>query len=152
MDTKEGWPEIVAALEDFLKEVGLECERREEGASFGNKLLQYGDKVVMVRVVSDRGVWFIEVAGSQAQPVQWYDVAILRDLLAGPGEDVLPLQAQVDFLEKHWSNVVERLSPPELDDSAAQLAVLRHERARRRFPGFFPPGDPGDSGENNQGA
>jgi hypothetical protein len=137
MSDDSTWPKTVTDFEEFLKSSGLRCDRREEGASFNNKLLQYSGPVVSVRAVSDRGVWFIEVAGSHPQACEWYDAAILRDLLLGPGEDVLPLQEQVDFIEKHWPDVCSRFNPEETKYTSARLALLRQERAKRRFPGFF---------------
>ena len=107
-------------------------------ASFGNKLLQYSGPFMSVRAVSDRGAFgSIEVAGGEARSDQWYDVAILRDLLVGPGEDVLPLQEQVDFVEKNWSAISSRFSPPEREYTLARLALLRQERAERSSPRFL---------------
>ena len=100
MSNDLSWPKAITDFEEFLKRTGLQCERRQEEASFGNKLLQYSGPFMSVRAVSDRGIWFIEVAGGEARSDQWYDVAILRDLLVGPGEDVLPLQEQVDFVRQ----------------------------------------------------
>jgi hypothetical protein len=137
MNNDSSWPNAIINLERFLDRVGLKCERREEEASFGNKLLQYEGELAKVRAVSDRGVWFVEVADAQAQSNQWYDVAILRDLLIGQGEDVLPLQEQVDLLERNWPAICSRFSPSEREYTSTRLAILRQERARRRLPGFF---------------
>jgi hypothetical protein len=139
MSNDSSWPKAITDLEKFLKSVGLDCERREEEASFSNKLLECSGALVAVRAVSDRGIWFVEIAEAQARSGQWYDVAILRDLLTGPGEDVLPLQEQVDFVENNWSAISGRFSPSEREYTSARLALLRQERARRRLPGFFPP-------------
>jgi hypothetical protein len=133
------WPKAITDFEKFLQNTGLQCERREEDASFNDKLLQYSGSLVAVRVVSDRGIWFVEVAEAQAGPGQWYDVAILRDLLVGPGEDVLPLHEQVDFVENNWPIICSRFSPSEREYTSARLALLRQERARRRLPRFFSP-------------
>jgi hypothetical protein len=137
MSNDSSWPKAITDLEGFLDRVGLKCERREEEASFSNKLLQYEGKPVKVRAVSDRGIWFVEVADAQARSNQWYDVAIIRDLLIGQGEDVLPLQEQVDLLEQNWPAICSRFSPSEREYTSARLALLRQERTRRRLPGFF---------------
>lgn len=131
------WPKTVIDFEEFLKSSGLQLEHREIKASFSNKFLQYGGPFVSVRVVSDRGIWFIEVAGANPQSGEWYDAAILRDLLLGPGEDVLPLQEQVDLIEKNWPAICSRFDPAERKYTSARLASLRQERAKRRLPGFF---------------
>ena len=139
MSTETSWPLVVTGLEEFMKRIGLKCERREEEASFSNKLLRYTGEFMAVRVVSDRGIWFIEVANVNAGAGQWYDVAIIRDLLFGSGEDVLSLEKQVDFIECNWLAVSRCFSPPEWQHTSAQLTLLRNERTRRRLPGFFSP-------------
>lgn len=133
------WPKAVIDFEEFLKGAGLQCERREEEASFSNKLIQCSGPLTRVRVVSDRGLWYVEVAGTEAGSCSWFDTAILRDLLLGPGEDVLPLQEQVDFIEKHWHEISSCFAQSQREQTCARLTVLRRERANRRLPRFFPP-------------
>jgi hypothetical protein len=136
--SESNWPKAITDFEEFLKNSGLRCDRREEEASFSNKLLQFSGVNMTVRAVSDRGIWFIELAGANPQSGEWYDAAILRDLLIGQGEDVLPVQEQVEFIEKNWTAICSLFDPKEIRYASARLALLRQERARRRLPGFFP--------------
>jgi hypothetical protein len=130
MSNDSSWPKAITDFEEFLKRAGLQCERREEEASFSNRLLQYSGALMAVRAVSDRGIWFIEVAGDNPRSGEWYDAAMLRDLLLGSGEDVLPLQEQVDFIEKNWPAIRSRFDPSEREHTSARLTLLRQERAR----------------------
>ena len=114
------------------------CQRREEQPVFNNKVLQYGNADIGVRVVSDKGIWYIEVADVAGHPNEWYDAAILRDLLLGSGEDVLPLADQVEFVETQWPAIINRFTPAQREDTHAQLSSLRKDRAKRRFPGLYP--------------
>jgi hypothetical protein len=135
--SESNWPKAITDFEEFLKNLGLRCDRREEEASFSNKLLQFSGANMTVRAVSDRGIWFIELAGVNPQFGEWYDAAIFRDLLLGPGEDVLPVQEQVEFIEKNWTAICSLFDPKQITCASARLALLRQERARRRLPGFF---------------
>ncbi|HWE01863.1 MAG TPA: hypothetical protein VG326_05585 [Tepidisphaeraceae bacterium] len=131
------WPKEVADFEAFLTNAGLVCQRREEQAAFGNKVLQYGNASIAVRLVSDRGVWYVEVADAAGRPTDWYDAAILRDLLNGRGDDVLPLRNQIETVEINWPQIVSGFDPAQSKNTHARLALLRRERAQRRFPGVY---------------
>lgn len=137
MDTT--WPKVVADFETFLQKVGMACRRHEDQAVFGNKILQCENANIEVRVVSDRDVWFVEVADIVTRPNEWYDAAILRDLLLGRGEDVLSLTDQVEIVETNWPAIVGHFSSAQREDTHARLALLRRERAERRFPGLYGP-------------
>jgi hypothetical protein len=67
-----------------------------------------------IRRFTDRGIWFIELAGVNPQSGEWYDAAILRDLLISQGEDVLPVQEQVEFIEKNWTAFCSLFDPKEI--------------------------------------
>src|SRR5882724_1761111 len=97
------WPEVVRDFEGFLTKEGLMFQQRlEDQAAYGNKLLQYGNADILVRIVSDLDIWYIEVAEANTQPNEWYDAAIVRDLLIGSGEDVLSFTEQMDFIRTNW--------------------------------------------------
>lgn len=101
-------------------------------------MLQYGNADIVARVISDRGNWYIEIADVADRADGWYDAAILRDLLLGPGEDVLPLSDQIEFIETHWPAIISRFNPRQQEATHAQLASLRKDRAKRRFPDLYP--------------
>lgn len=134
------WPSELAGFESFLSQQGLARTRREESSSFDNKLVEYSDGTLSVRVVCDRGVWHVEVSDIANLPGEWYDAALVRDLLGGRGMDVLPLSAQIAIVETDWHAIRSRLAPTRRQASHARLAELRKERANRRFPGLRHPG------------
>ena len=125
------FPKAVLNFEYFLREVGLVCERREQLPTFGESVVQYGSARIRVRVASDRGVWYVEIADVAAEKMGWYDAALLRDLLVGPGEDVLPLVDQIKFLEKYWSSILECFREGHAEATHTALESLRNNRAIR---------------------
>jgi hypothetical protein len=100
-------------------------------------LLQYGNSRIAERIVSDRHKWYVEVAEPVTRPDEWYDAAIVRDLLVGSGEDVLSLTEQINFIQTNWAAIVDCFGPAHREDSHNRLALLRKERVRRRIPGLF---------------
>lgn len=132
------WPDAIQDFELFLAKAGLTPqERLEDPAATGNRLVQYGGVDIAVRVVSDRYKWYVEVAEPVTQPADWYDAAILRDLLVGRGEDVLSLPEQIGFVQTNWAGIVGCFDPVHREDSHSRLVVLRRERVRRRIPGLL---------------
>ena len=132
------WPEAIRDFEAFLQEVGLVCKRRvEDQEAFGNKLLQYGSPNIGVRIVSDRGTWSVEIAEVVTRPDEWYDAAILRDLLVGHGEDVLSLADQIKIVETNWPALVDRFSPLHQQDTHRQIARLRKGALEKALSGVL---------------
>jgi hypothetical protein len=130
------WPNTVVDFERFLSGAGFVCQHRKELSTFSNKIIEYANSSVGVRVVSDRGIWFVEVADILNQPKEWYDAAILRDLVLGPGEDVLPLPEQIQIIKENLPTIVRLFDPSEREVTLTRLNLLRKERAKRRFPGI----------------
>jgi len=128
------WSEKFPAFEDFLKEKGLSCQRRGTVPRYGEKLAQYGNDKIAVRVWSERGIWFADIADIVGRPNEWYDSAIIRDLVKGRGEDVLPITEQMRIIEENWPAIADAFAPEHREQTNHQLNAMRKERAKRRFP------------------
>lgn len=131
-------PEPITDFESFLASKGLDCQRREgpDSALFGNRLLQFGNERVGVRLILDRGVWTVEVSDAIGQPEEWYDGALLCSLLLGPEKEVMSVADQIACLKSKWSEIKRYFDPPQREDTHSRLSLLRKERARRLFPGL----------------
>jgi hypothetical protein len=129
------WPDEVVAFEDFLKNKGLTCQRREKLPSFGDKLVQFSGEKLAVRVFSERAVWFVDVADA-AHPQEWYDAGILRDLILGPSTGAMPLADQIKLVKENWSVIVDSFTAPQLEETRKRLAGFEQHRAKRLFPGL----------------
>lgn len=130
------WPDVLPGFEQFLKKKNLVCLGRGTSPKYGEKFALYRDGNISVRVLSERGQWFAELSDSAGSPDEWYDPAILRDLIIGPGNDVLTFSEQLRTIENNWSAILESFSPDRREETHNKLAILRHERAKRRFPGW----------------
>lgn len=132
-------PESIVEFVSFLEGKGLVCQSRNgpDPVFFGNTLLQYGNDIVRIRLASDRSVWAVDIADA-GQPDEWYDVAIIRDLLVGSGEDILPLPDQITFIRTNWQAILDCFNPVQCKETHARLSSLRMERAKRLFPTFHP--------------
>ena len=131
---KPTWPKEVLDFESYLENDGLVCRRRREEATFGDKLLEYANADIKLRILSDRGIWFIEVGDVSAHTDEWYDAALFHDLLNGQGKDVLSLSEQIAVIKADWARIISSFRPTERENTHARLALLRKERAKRRFP------------------
>ena len=132
----ELWPKEAAEFKSFLTNVGLDLQFEQESAAFGDRLIQYANERISVRMISDRGVWFIEVSDPSYETGDWYDVALFRDLLCGPGGEVLTLSEQAHFVRENWQSVLSSFESDNRNLTHARLGALRRERAERRIPGL----------------
>lgn len=129
-------PENVLNLGSFLEERGLRCDRDEELRSFGDRLILYWDDSIGVRVVRDRGIWSVDVSDSR-EGKDWYDVPLLMELLQGRGEDVRPIEEQIEFIMNSWHEMKQCFSCERRSLTRASLHELGLSRTRRRIPGLF---------------
>ena len=81
-------------------------------------------------------MWIVYVSDVAGRPDEWYDVALIRDLLVGPGEDVLSLADQVRIVEDNWAAIKLSFGTSRRQETHARLAHLYDERLDRRLPGL----------------
>ena len=133
------WPESVLRLEQFLKSLPMEClEKTVDPQHFGNRVLEYSDSVLMIRVVLDRGSWSIEIGGVGG-PTQWHDIGLLRAMLS---DEACALQEysiedQAFFLRQNWPLITPLFDMAHRDDTFAALAKLGERRSRKLFPRMY---------------
>ena len=128
-------PEQIQPVISFLENVGLSRMATDDVNGFGSQVITYQNGVG-VRMLSDRGDWFIEVSDSQ-RPNQWYDMALLRDFLGDSGPDVLGLPEQAAILTSRWAAIRGLFEPARAAESHRRLQCLRENRAKRRFPTWY---------------
>jgi len=126
-------------FESYLEKLGMKCQHRESSTGFGDKVAQFGNAEILLRIGSDRGMWFVDIADTnKPDENNWYDPAILRDVLIGPGSDVLSLAEMIEFIKKNYQLIIKAFSSAQRAETHERLNIMRTERLRRRFPGFLP--------------
>ncbi|HTV48620.1 MAG TPA: hypothetical protein VMG59_09275 [Phycisphaerae bacterium] len=128
---------ILEGFESFLKRSGLVCQRREgpDPIFFGNRVIQYsGEGYIAIRITLDRSQWLVDIGDNSIHTIAWHDVAIIRDLLFGQGEDVLSFAKQVEFVELNWQMIVNCFIPAQMKETSEKLTLLKKERMKRLFP------------------
>jgi hypothetical protein len=123
----------ILELEAFLERNGLVCQRREgpDPNSFGNRVVQYGNSDIGVRLVLDRGIWSVAVADLVGRRGDWYDAAILRDLLFGASGKALSLPDRIQLIKENWLEIVARFRSDRRDKTHGELAALREPKRGR---------------------
>lgn len=127
------WPPEAGRVDEFTSWAGLKPTRHHVSGSFGDRLQEYASLTLAVRVVRDKGQWSIDVSDRAGRPDEWYDAALLRDLLDGGGSDVLTFPEQVAVVEHAWNDIAVRFSAERREQTHTRLAALRTERAARLF-------------------
>ena len=128
-------PNEIGTFEAFLLNKGLVCERRvgPDRKVFGNRILQYGNGIIGVQLVLDRSIWLIDIADVASRPNEWYDFAIVLELLVHHGIDVMPLNTQIEMVQTNWQSIIDCFGPQHREKTHTQLDSLRKERAKRLF-------------------
>lgn len=127
-------PPELEEFEAFLTQQGLTCVRREEVPRATYRVVEYAAGYIAVRAESDRKCWIVEVAEKETRPKDWYDTAILRDVLIGEGPSRLPLPDRFKIMQTIWPAILDAFSPERRAETHAQLAALRKIRFERVFP------------------
>lgn len=70
----------VLSLMTYLEnQLGLSREsERTNAAAFGDTEVFFGDNCVRIRLLRDRGDWFVDVA-AVSWPDDWYDIALIKE-------------------------------------------------------------------------
>jgi len=129
----EQFPTSVSLLLSFLEDDrGLSIEQELASQAFGDTIIVLRGQGLRVRVLRDRGRWFVEV--SSENPNQWFDMALLKEQITGHvGDDEPSFDEQAEFLRANWKRIVEMLTGPTASQASADLEQRRLERAKRRY-------------------
>ncbi|HEX4070242.1 MAG TPA: hypothetical protein VHX68_03705 [Planctomycetaceae bacterium] len=127
-------PANILALEAFLRGEGLTVVRREgpDRKVFGNMLIEWADERIIVRIVKDRGIWLLEVADPSGQG-RSPDPALMMQLMVGTTSDLVPLDEEIEFVQSHWSAIVDAFSIEKRTATNTRLHELAKARAKRLF-------------------
>lgn len=117
-------PEAEALADDLQRRGYSVAEERYDEASFGNTLIVLERDTTRVRLVRDRGQWFVEVAGGH----DWFSPVIWRAFLESsmPPVEIVPLAVQARWLLDDLGRI-QAIG----DLTEDQLADLNDRRSRR---------------------
>jgi hypothetical protein len=116
-------------LIEVLERNGFATSGLDSSQSFGNRCIVAQNGKIEIRLLRDRGVWFIEAARQPASA--WYDIAILKEEILGQvGDDVLSLGQQAAFLKSHLGEIQSLLVT---SGSVLRLETRKELRATRRL-------------------
>ncbi len=88
----------------FLKRMGLRHRSQAREGLYKDDV--YAGPVVAVQIGDEMGERFVAVADAK-KPKEWYDPALLRDLLVGPGNDYLSFNEQIAVVQDNWPAIVD---------------------------------------------
>lgn len=91
-------PENVMALVASLEKHGFTRATQHIGSGFGDRSIELDRTPIVVRITSDRGQWFLELAHREWD--EWFDADTWRACLEGsdPPDEPRPLDVQSAFL------------------------------------------------------
>ena len=118
-------PAALTSLTAQLEKLGFVCDAADPSDSFGDRVVTYEGPTLAIRLVSDRGQWFLEAGCADWD--DWFDPDVWKACIDGDEVPFEPreLAAQVEYVALN----VERLA------AAAQagevLTCLRQQRAAR---------------------
>lgn len=128
-------PNEITQIDSFLRASGLTLVEGFASGGMGNQLLRYENDRIQVRLVCDRGDWFIEVHDPLDHPESWTGMSLFRSLLTGAEDDTeLPLSEQAAVLETNWAAILDRLGPEKAKETHKQLDVIYRGRLKRLLP------------------
>lgn len=120
-------PGVLQSLRVRLGEWGFELAAESATDSFGDHLIVLAKSPMKVRLLSDRGQWFIELSCDGWD--DWFDPDIWRSCLDDEpvSEEPAALSAQVDYIVRNVSRIMEIAA----GSKAGLRACLANQRAAR---------------------
>ncbi len=130
-------PLLETSINTLTSEGGWILGEQLVSSAFGDLAITLRRDNVRMRIVRDRGQWYIEFSES-GWASEWYDLALIQEVLTGSiGEDVLSLEQQVRIVSSNWPKIVELFRPERAKCTHTLLSQLRLERSKRRMPELF---------------
>jgi len=131
-------PQEITRIRTFLTSKGLELlEDEAPPDSMGCRIIRHGNAQMQIHLDRDRGgYWIINFYVPQNSPDIVASVPSLYSLILEEeyDPDNLPLVTQAEFLEKHWSTILDLLSPQKVAETDAQTDAICRRYLKRMPP------------------
>lgn len=124
-------PAPLASLAARLDDLGFACDATDASEIFGDRVVVCEGPTLAVRMVSDRGEWFLEVA--RVDWGDWFDADVWKACLEDSELPFHPrdLSAQAEYVALNVQRLAAAVEADE--DVLGCLRQGRAERARRRL-------------------
>jgi hypothetical protein len=121
-------PDCLAGLVARLEEWGFSIADQTEGSAFGDRMIVLSSPPLAVRLVSDRGQWYIELARNDWR--DWFDPDVWRSCLQNEAAptDPRPLNQQAAFVLDNLQTFEDAVVS---EQAAGLLRCLKEWRTRR---------------------
>ena len=122
------WSDAALDLEAFLSKQGLTCRHRDAPqGSFGERLMEYVDSVIGVRITcggppSSEG-WRVAVADA-TQPDRWYDISLIHCIIEHTADRKMPYLRRFEFVKDNWAEIRQLFCDSCRESTQARLAEL----------------------------
>lgn len=119
-------PDALAALASRLRAAGFSPVRSARTESFGDRLVVYAKSLLLVRIVSDRSQWFLELGGRDWD--DWFDPDTWKACLDRTELSLEPstTSEQAEFLGNNLGRIIDAV-----DRNHGLLECLGEKRALR---------------------
>lgn len=133
--------EVVDDFRTWLGQAGANIAVEQSSESFGDQLTVFVLGALLVRVIRDRGIWGVNIAGPHEGVTGggsfWFSLGVWRAYLdkADPPTDAMPLDLETAFVKDRQQDVEAAFRNDK--DLDANLRSIRKEgaEARRRLRG-----------------
>lgn len=120
----------------LYREYGLKFVDSEASGAFGgNAYLVLASDDLYVRMIRDRGQFLLDFQSRlklKRKPRWWYTVDLVRQLVTREEGYSSTLDHQnVEFLRRHFPEILERFSPSRYEETRAELEKLAKVRSER---------------------
>jgi hypothetical protein len=120
-------PEVLADMVARLEEWGFSITAQEASTGFGDRVVVLRKGPLAVRLVADRGQWFIELAPGDCD--DWFDPDVWKSCVDGARipDESSALSAQAEFVVRNLDQLLRAAAGGQRD----LLSCLRDNRAGR---------------------
>ncbi len=106
--------------------------RYDKSPYFGDYAVSATYRTIEIRLVHDRGSDSVEIRPAGRE--EWFDLALLRTLLAGGDATAgATVEELGSFFQERTADILAALDPRQWNLTEARLKRLEEESARRRF-------------------
>ncbi len=138
------------SFDSLFSKHGFHVKDHVDAESFGNKYTTLESDSLILAVVKDRGIIYLDIRANDGKEVPqnryrdfFYDLSIVLRALSAPeekeldlltnGTDEEQLRAIARALETHYSSIADMFSPDKIETTNIELKRLENERAKELF-------------------
>jgi len=121
-------------LVGFLRKKGFIEDYYFDKQFFGNEIYKFKTDHILIRILSDRSIWSIEISSCYIDPNDFYDFPLVMLMIENISlDDIVVIDVQEEYFINKFNEIYSNFDNIHYKETIEKLRFFQSERMKRRL-------------------